>query len=63
MHVFMTEMHHHDSENSTCDPLTYISLASFLLDIGNSADPDQTPRFAASDQGIHCLLTMYPIEI
>ena len=22
----------------------------------NSADPDQTPRFAASDLGLHCLL-------
>ena len=22
----------------------------------NSVDPDQTPRFAASDQGLHCLL-------
>ena len=21
----------------------------------NSGDPDQTPRFAASDQGLHCL--------
>ena len=34
-----------------------IWLASFLLDIGNySADPDQTPQNAASDQGLHCLL-------
>ena len=23
----------------------------------NSADPDQTPHYAASDQGLHCLLT------
>ena len=22
----------------------------------NSADPDQTPQYAASDQGLHCLL-------
>ena len=22
----------------------------------NSGDPDQTPHFAASDQGLHCLL-------
>ena len=23
--------------------------------MGNSADPDQTPRSAASDLGLHCL--------
>ena len=36
--------------------LTHFSLASFLCDRGNSADPDQTPQTAASDQGLHCLL-------
>ena len=25
----------------------------------NSGDPDQTPRFAASDLGPHCLLTVH----
>ena len=25
----------------------------------NSADPDQTPHDAASDQGLHCLLTVF----
>ena len=29
----------------------------------NSADPDQTPHKVASDQGLHCLLTEYSIEI
>ena len=24
--------------------------------VANSADPDQTPHFAASDQDLHCLL-------
>ena len=26
-------------------------------DIGNGADPDQTPQNVASDQGLHSLLT------
>ena len=29
----------------------------------NSADPDQTPQNATSDQGLHCLLTEYSIRI
>ena len=58
----MTEMHHRDLEISTCDPLTHISLA-FCGTWENSADPDQTPQDAASDQGLHCLFTEYPIEI
>ena len=31
-----------------------ITLTSCIK--ANSADPDQTPRFAASDLGMHCLL-------
>ena len=35
-------------------------LMSFILEIcvrkTNSVDSDQTPRSAASDQGLHCLL-------
>ena len=27
------------------------------MDIGNGADPDQTPQNVASDQGLHSLLT------
>ena len=36
---------------------TFSSLFHFLLKIlyANSADPDQTPRSAASDLGLHCL--------
>ena len=30
-----------------------------FMDIENSADPDQMPQNAASDQGLHCLLTEY----
>ena len=37
--------------------LTHISLAFFSWDAGNSADPDQTPLYAVSDQELHCLLT------
>ena len=33
-----------------------IYLASHKRDIGNRADPDQTPQNAASDQGLHYLL-------
>ena len=37
--------------------LTHISLASFFGGTNaNSADPDQTPHYAASDQGLHRLL-------
>ena len=32
-------------------------LASHKMDIGNGADPDQTPQNVASDQGLHSLLT------
>ena len=37
--------------------LTHISLASHFWTQANSADPDQTPQNATSDQGLHCLLT------
>ena len=33
----------------------YLNTAGLVT---NSVDPDQTPQFAASDQGIHCLLLM-----
>ena len=29
---------------------------------GNSADQDQTPQNAVSDQGLHCLLTVCSIK-
>ena len=29
----------------------------FLWTLANRADPDQTPQNAASDQGLHCMLT------
>ena len=32
-------------------------LASHKIDIGNGADPYQTPQNVASDQGLHSLLT------
>ena len=47
-----------------CNLLTHISLASFLWDIGNKQwRPLQTPQNAASDQGLHCLLTECSIKI
>ena len=42
--------------------LTHISLVSHFWDEGNSADPDQSPQDAASDQGLHCLLTGISIK-
>ena len=36
-----------------------LSVLSFIIEIpvfnANSVDPDQTPRSAASDLGLHCL--------
>ena len=32
-----------------------ICLVNTVLVLTNSVDPDQTPRSAASDQGLHCL--------
>ena len=37
--------------------LTHMCLASHFWDLGNSADPDEMPQNAASDQGLHCFLT------
>ena len=30
--------------------------------LANSADPDQTPQNAASDQGLHCLLKLQKVN-
>ena len=37
-------------------------LESLDWDIANNADPDQTPRHAASDQGLHCLLILQAVK-
>ena len=42
--------------------LTHISLASFSGRYANSADSDQTPQKAASDQVRHCLLTEFTFK-
>ena len=36
-------------------PFCSILRRNSLLSYANSVDPDQTPRLAASDQGMHCL--------
>ena len=41
--------------------ITYISLSSFLWDIGKQHRPRS--ENAASDQGLHCLLTECSIKI
>ena len=48
-----------DSVHNLNIQLTHISLASFLWDIYK----DQTPQNTASDQGLHCLLTLCSITI
>ena len=35
--------------------LTHCSRETSKMVTGNSADPDQMPHYAASDQGLHCL--------
>ena len=34
--------------------LTHLCLATLKGTLANSTDPDQTPRNAASDLGLHC---------
>ena len=43
--------------------LTRISQASFCRASENSVAANQTPHDAASDQGLHCLLTECSIKI
>ena len=43
--------------------LAHISLAAFLWDICKQCKQDQAPQDAASDQGLHCLLTECSIKI
>ena len=46
--------------NNICmETSSNISLATYA----NSADPDQTPHSAVSDQDLHCLLTEFSIKI
>ena len=40
----------------------YKSRVLFVGYRQNSADPDQTPQNMASDQGLHCLLTVCSIK-
>ena len=35
--------------------LTHLRQASHKGTLVNSVDPDQTPQYEASDQGLHCL--------
>ena len=42
-------------EESVAMYLIHIRLSSHKKTSANSADPDQTPQNAASDQGLQCL--------
>ena len=35
-----------------------MNVYKFAGGVANSVDPHQTPRFAASDLGLHCLLRL-----
>ena len=51
-------------QNKHLTPLTYISLASFLWNIGKQCrSRDLTPPYSVSDQVLHCLLTECSIKI
>ena len=39
------------------------ALHSIFRALGNSIDPDQMPRYAPSDQGLHCLHARISIKI
>ena len=51
------------SLKSSDELLTHLSLVSFFLDIGKQCGPRPDTGFAASDQGLHCLLTECSIKI
>ena len=44
---------------SRCVGISAIALCPFCGTQTNGADPDHTPQNAASDQGLHFLLTEY----
>ena len=43
--------------------LNHVGLATFLWDVANSADLEQMPQNAASDQGLCLLLTKFSVKI
>ena len=52
--------------HTTAAPTIMINLykhSVLLWNIGNGTGPDQTPKNAASEQGLHCLLTKCSIKI
>ena len=55
------------ARHSTTEPLLFVlseyMYVKYLGTWANSADPDQTPQYAASDQSLYCLLTECSIEI
>ena len=61
--VFLSRIHSMDvDEDSDQTPDLFVA---FYLGGGaqsNSADPDQPPRNAATDQGLHCLLPEYSMN-
>ena len=59
MYIFIkTHQSIHKVSQRTCQPIVVgRPLKGYLV---NSADPDQMPQNAASDQGLHCLQTVYP---
>ena len=53
---------HIHEENNTYG-LIHIILPSFCGTLANSAEPDQMPQNAPSNQVLHCLLAEYSFKI
>ena len=43
-------------------PIKSVICKTWIRTLANSADPDQTPQNAASDQGLHCLLKLQEVK-
>ena len=56
IHVYTLIQTHQNTRDWNRNPVIIEGLTDISLtwDIGKSADPDQTPHNAASDQGLHC---------
>ena len=54
-----TDIFHTSAQNIDCGYSLELSYRLFNLLLTNSADPDQTPQNAASNQGHHCLQILW----
>ena len=61
-YVISTNINFHKLTNILSD-LPIYAQRSFCGTLANSAEPDQTPQNAASDQVFHCLFTECPMKM